>query len=296
MPSSAASRFAALCVVPLIVEWKPILKTLELASNNEEFTHILLILPVVVTLIVIDWNALAHQSESGHRFGGSILVVAALAAITGKLAGFTPDVQRSIAMLAVALWWIGSFVFCFGVRLARSLVFPLCFLLWIIPFPDFLLDRVVVLLQQGSAASAEFLFRLSGVPLLRDGLTLAIPGVTLEVAKECSSIRSSLLLVVTTMVLAHLFLYSPWRKLVIVAISLPLSVAKNGLRIFVIGVLGTRVDPSYMTGSFHHQGGWIFLAVALVVVFLLIWILRLGEEQTKRPDTSTMQAGAARGY
>jgi len=296
MPSSAASRFVVLCVVPLIVEWKPILKTFGLASNNEEFTHILLILPVVVTLIVIDWDALAHQAESGHQLGGSILAVAAVAAITGQLAGFTPDVQRSIAMLAVALWWIGAFVFCFGVRFARSLAFPLCFLLWIIPFPDFLLDRVVVLLQQGSAASAEFLFRLAGVPLLRDGLTLTIPGVTLEVAKECSSIRSSLLLVVTTMVLAHLFLYSSWRKSLIVAISLPLSVAKNGLRIFVIGLLGTRVDPSYMTGSFHHQGGWIFFAVALVVVFLLIWILRRGEKQTKRPNTPTLQTGAVRGY
>jgi exosortase len=117
---------------------------------------------------------------------------------------------------------------------------------------------------------------------MQDGLQLSIPGLTLEIAKECSSIRSSLMLLVTTMVLAQLFLKSPLRKALIVAIALPLSVAKNGLRIFVVAMLGTRVDPTYLTGKFHHQGGIVFFAISLLVVFLLLWGLERGESRAAR--------------
>ena len=86
-----------------------------------------------------------------------------------------------------------------------------------------------------------------------------------------------MILLVTSMVLAHLLLRSRWRKITVVAAAIPLSVLKNGLRIFVLGMLATRVDPSFLTGRLHRQGGIIFLLIALAMIFLLIWILRRGE-------------------
>jgi exosortase len=137
---------------------------------------------------------------------------------------------------------------------------------------------MVALLQQGSAWSAHGLFAACGVPVAQDGVLLTIPGLTLQVAQECSSIRSSSMLLVTSMVLAQLLLRSPWRKAVVVGLAVPLSIAKNGLRIFTIAMLGTRVDPGYLTGRLHHQGGIIFFAIILAAVFALIWVLRRGEE------------------
>ena len=103
---------------------------------------------------------------------------------------------------------------------------------------------------------------------------LFLPDIDIEVAPECSSIRSSLMLVIITMVLAHVLLRSAWRKALLIAAAVPLSVAKNGLRIFVITELGTRVDPAYFDGRLHHHGGIVFLGIALVVVAGLLWILR----------------------
>jgi exosortase/archaeosortase family protein len=118
-------------------------------------------------------------------------------------------------------------------------------------------------------------------------MLLHIPGLTLEVAPECSSIRSSLMLVVTTMVLAHLLLRSFWRKALVIAVAIPLSVAKNGLRIFVLGMLGTRVDPSFLTGRLHRQGGIIYFLIALSAIFLLLWILRHGEKEIPGLEASS---------
>ncbi len=111
---------------------------------------------------------------------------------------------------------------------------------------------------------------------------LSIPGLDIEVARECSSIRSSLMLIVTTMVLAHLFLRSRWRKILLIAAVIPLSVAKNGLRIVTIGVLGTRVDPGFLNGKLHHNGGILFFGLSVVSVGAVLWVLRRSELPRKR--------------
>jgi exosortase/archaeosortase family protein len=95
------------------------------------------------------------------------------------------------------------------------------------------------------------------------------------------------MLVVTTMVLAHLLLRSFWRKALVIAVAIPLSVAKNGLRIFVLGMLGTRVDPSFLTGRLHRQGGIIYFLIALSAIFLLLWILRHGEKEIPGLEASS---------
>jgi exosortase len=154
---------------------------------------------------------------------------------------------------------------------------PLGFLLWLVPLPDSLLSPIIRQLQEGSAISARELFAAVGIPVAQDGTQLSIPGLTMELARECSSIRSSLMLVVTTMVIAQTLLRTTWRKAVVVAVVIPLSVAKNGLRIFVLAMLATHVDRTFLTGRLHHQGGIIYFSIALAAILLLIWLARKSE-------------------
>jgi len=158
-------------------------------------------------------------------------------------------------------------------------VFPLCFLLWLVPLPEFALNHIVSFLQQGSACAANLLFATAGVPVTQDGVQLTIPGLTLEVAEECSSIRSSLMLLVTTMVLAHLLLRSAWGKGIVILAAIPLSIAKNGLRIFTLSILAVYVDPSFLHGRLHHQGGVVFFLIFLAGLFALLWLVRWAERK-----------------
>jgi exosortase/archaeosortase family protein len=90
------------------------------------------------------------------------------------------------------------------------------------------------------------------------------------------------MLIVTSMVLAHLFLRSFWRKAVVALAAIPLSIAKNGVRIFVISMLGTRVDPGFLHGNLHRHGGIVFFLLALFVVLLLLWLLSRGESDARQ--------------
>ena len=257
-----------------------------LALRDEEYTHILLILPISAALIFLDGRRLDRKPPEPSvglnvNFGLVPLVVAVLATVLVRCrtVALPSDVQLSVNMLALVVWWIAAFILCFGATASRRALFPLGFLLWVVPFPDFVLNPIVSLLQRGSAASAHLLFLMAGIPVEQRGMLVHIPGLTLEVAPECSSIRSSLMLLVTTMVLAQLLLRSFWRKALVDAVVIPLSVAKNGLRIFALGVLATRVDPSFLDGNFHRHGGIIFFLMALAMVFLLLWILRRSEDK-----------------
>jgi exosortase len=289
--------FSILGAISIVIWWKPLASTLALALNDQQYTHILLIVPISVALIVLDWKAPGSFSRLGVSVGSLLLVSAVALAFIGrwKLFALPADVELSGNMLAFVLWWIAAFILCFGSGAFRNARFPLCFLFWLVPFPAFVLDAIVGLLQRGSAASAHWLFAAARVPVEQRGMLLHIPDLTLEVAPECSSIRSSLILLVTTMVVAQLLLRSTWRKAAVVAAAIPLSVAKNGLRIFVIGMLATRVDPGFLTGRLHRQGGVIFLLIALAVIFLVIWILRRGEEDRPANKVAPAKQGDHRG-
>jgi len=282
-----ALAFAFLCAVSILFWWHPLVTSLNLALANDACTHILLILPLSAALIYMDskygdLKALRIGPQPSLRLGAALLAMAFLIGSYARWGmGAAPgDVRLSLGMFALAIWWIASVVLCFGATSFQRFLFPLCFLFLIVPIPEFALRWIVEFLQQQSATAARIMFRAVGVPVTQDGIMLSIPGLDIEVARECSSIRSSLMLVVTTMVLAHLYLRSWWRKALLVAATIPLSVAKNGLRIVTIGELGTRVDPGFLNGKLHHHGGVIFFGIAVTAVIVLLWILRRTEFQT----------------
>ncbi|HEX9111247.1 MAG TPA: exosortase [Terriglobales bacterium] len=276
--------FAFLCGVSILLWWHSWAATLRLALGNEAYTHILLIVPLSATLIYLQSKMLSKNFESSATAGslalGGALLIAGFARWGAP--ALADDLRLSLSMIALVTWWLGSVVFCFGVRAFRSFLFPLCFLFWMVPIPTAALNWIIPFLQNESALAARVLFRMAGVPVTQDGIILDIPGLSIEVARECSSIRSSLMLMVMTTVLAHLFLRSWWRKALLIVAAILLSVVKNGLRIFVIAELATRVDPGFLDGNLHHHGGPVFLAIAVVIVIGLIWILRRSETSPSR--------------
>jgi exosortase len=275
--------FAFLCVVSLAVGWHPLARTLSLTLHNDEYTPLLLILPVSAALILLDWRSRSQKpiAQANFRIGSALLLAAVLIAglARWRAADIPDDVQLSLSMLALVLWWIASFVACFGTQTSRTLLFPLVFLLWMVPIPSFALNKVVEFLQAESAVAARLMFSLIGVPVSQQGFVLAIPGVNIEVARECSSVRSSVMLLIASMVLSQVSLRSPWSKAVVIAATVPLSIAKNALRIVTLSMLGTRLDPGFLTGRLHHQGGIVFFMISLAVLVLLLWILRRAEER-----------------
>lgn len=284
--------FAFLWTVSVLVAWRPLVDTFALAWRNDDYTHILLILPVSILLVFLERRSLGSRIAFDFRISPALLIAAAGIAAGARFgaSSLPADVQLTIEMLALVLSWIGISVLCLGSRAARAVLFPLLFLIGLVPLPQVALDGIIMLLQWGSAWSAHALFALCAIPVAQAGVTLRIPDLTIQIAQDCSSIRSSSMLLVTTMVLAQVLLRSPWRKSLVIALAIPLSVAKNGLRIFTIAMLGTRVDPAYLNGRFHRQGGILFFIVALMAIFAALLICQRGENGSHAADLNLTES------
>ncbi len=270
----------------MVIWWPAVAATLALALRQDAYTHILLILPISITLIVLEWKKQGWMPVPSIRAGSVVLAVAALIGVGGLRWGrvdiFTGDIRLTTEMLALVTWWIGSFVGCFGGRIFRGCIFPLFFLLWLIPMPEIALNHIVAFLRTGTASVTRLMLATAGVPVTQDGTALTIPGLTLEIAQECSSIRSSMVLVVSSMVMSYVLLRSFWARGIVTLAAIPLSIFKNGLRVFTLAVIGTYQSPGVLDSPLHHQGGVLFLAISLLVIIALIWLMGKAENRAIR--------------
>src|SRR5437868_11136455 len=170
----------------------------------------------------------------------------------------------------------GGFFF-FGRAWMRAAAFPLAYLIFMVPMPDAMADALETASKYASAEVANVLFHLSGTPILRAGLVFQLPNITIEVAQECSGIRSSWVLLMSSILAANLFLKTSWRRIVLLAFIIPLGILRNGFRILVIGLLCVNVGPQMIHSPIHTRGGPVFFVLSLIPLLLLLWWLRKGE-------------------
>jgi exosortase C (VPDSG-CTERM-specific) len=193
----------------------------------------------------------------------------------------TQDYLASVTLALLTTLW-GGCLFIFGIATLRAVIFPLLFLIFIVPFPMALQQHLETFFQVSSAAAARLFFQISGTPLLQEGTAFQLPGFSFEVAPECSGIHSSLVLFITSFVAGHLLLRNLWAKALLVFFVVPLAIIRNGIRIFTIGQLCIHVSPDMIHSYIHRRGGPIFFAGSLIPFFLLLFFLMKIESKKRR--------------
>jgi exosortase/archaeosortase family protein len=121
--------------------------------------------------------------------------------------------------------------------------------------------------------------------------------LTIEIADECSGIRSSLGLLLTSLVAGHVELKRSWTRVILALAVFPIALLKNAVRIVMLTLLSMHVDPSFLTGRLHHEGGALFFLLGLgmmVLLFLLLQRLETGRSARVSPALNA-SAGALRG-
>jgi exosortase len=278
--SKRGACFAILAGLTLAVFWTSLGTLFRFSSQAEHYSHIVLIPAISTFLLIRDRRRIFASVETGWAAGCGLLVAGALFAwfVHGRSAWPSENDRLSTVMFSVVLIWIGGFVWCYGLRAFRAGLFPLLFLFLMVPLPDVILNHAIVWLQTGSAEVTDAMFRMAGVPVFRTGFTFALPGLTIEIAKECSGIRSSLALLIIALLAGHLFLRSPWRLAVLTLAALPLLVVKNGMRIVTLSLLSIYVDPGFLAGRLHQDGGVLFFLLALLMLAPVLHLLQRSEK------------------
>lgn len=261
---------------------QPLARLWSLAMQDERHSHAPLV-PLITAYLLCSRRKMLDVAYRRSLGGAGLFAAIALTALWLGV-GSTVTLSATDRISATTVSYLsfvvtGGFGFLGSTWMAAA-VFPLAFLVFMVPLPD----AVVLWLEMQSVfASADvsaFLFDATGTPLLREGTIFALPGIVLEVARECSGIRSSWVLLITSVLASHVLLTSPWRRVVLVAFIFPLAIIRNSFRILVIGLLCVHVGPHMIDSWIHHRGGPIFFVLSLIPLFLLLVFLRRTERRT----------------
>ncbi|GAC1514894.1 MAG: hypothetical protein NVS1B11_30630 [Terriglobales bacterium] len=274
--------FALIVLASLFIFWIPIKKLIDFSLTHDYGSHILLVFPTSVFLVHVKRNQIFSKSAPNFYAALALILAGILAIWPERINSLASSEYLWIPILALMFFWVAGFICCYGMRAFWEARFPFGFLVLLLPLPPKLVDVTIFTLQEGSAAVTYWLFETLGIPVFRDGFVFHIHTLQIEIAKECSGIRSSIALLITALLVGEFVLRGVWRKSLLVLSILPIVVLKNGLRIVTLSLLTIYVNPGFLHGRLHHSGGIVFYLLGLLGVGGVTFLLKKSEGSEPR--------------
>ncbi len=249
-------------------------------TTKEEYSHGVLI-PFISAFLLWQRRArIAALPFAGSWWGALFLAVAALLYVLGEMA-----TVYTLSQIAFVLTIYGLVLTLVGWRALRELALPLGLLIFMIPLPDFLLNRFSAELQLFSSQVGVALMRMFGISVYLEGNIIDLGVYRLEVAEACSGLRYLFPLLTLGFIMACMFRAARWQRIALFASAVPIAILMNALRVGVIGVMVEHWGPGMAEGFVHEFQGWImFMLSAAIMVLEVPLLARLGRDKTHWRD------------
>ncbi|KEZ77861.1 exosortase A [Salinisphaera hydrothermalis] len=254
-------------------------------ADTGTFQYAFLIFPISAVLIWARRHWLARVAARPRPI--AFIGLAALGLLW--LLGAVADINLALHITAVLIWPVMVYLF-YGPRVAGVLAFALGYLLFAIPFGNFMVGP----LQTVTAHLSVLALELTGVPVVMDGHFIDTPASAWHVAEACSGIKFFVATTAFGVLYAHLFYTSLRRRLVFVGCALVVPIIANALRVYFTILIGEYFGLKYATGTDHLIFGWQFFGTVLLVLFLCGWPWHQAPPKGPEPDPGVVEDGSAR--
>lgn len=227
-------------------------------QRSETYAHGFMIYPVSLYLI---WRE--------RRYLGSITPCpSALALVVFAALGLGWMVAQSAGVQVVAQYMFVAMIpaltaAILGLRLARAIAFPLAFTLLAVPFGEIFIMPLI----NFTADFTVLALQLTGIPVFREGNHFTIPSGNWSVVEACSGLRYLIASFTLGCLYAYLTYRSRLRQLVFIALSIVVPIIANGLRAYLIVLLGHLSNMRLAVGVDHLIYGWLFFGLVMLVLF-----------------------------
>lgn len=166
--------------------------------------------------------------------------------------------ERSSLIFVMA----GLIVYLLGWGFLKQLLFPVGFLIFMIPLPSMIFDPVAFRLQLFAAKAATFCLQTLQIPILREGSLIYLTASIMDVTEACSGIRSLMSLMALGTVLAYITQEENWKRAVLIAFTIPIVILANALRVTGTGILADFFGEEMAQGFYHNFSGWLVFVLA----------------------------------
>jgi exosortase len=229
-----------------------------------DFSHGFLV-PFFAAFLLWEKRSILLATKITPSWGGIGVMVLGLVVLLMGVYGSELFLSRVSLVILLA-----GLTLCFGGRqLLKELRFALVVLLLAIPIPAIIFNQITFPLQLLASTLASDLLPLFAVPVLREGNVIVLPAMKLEVAEACSGIRSLMSLFTLAVFYGYFMDRSIWRRVALIAASIPIAIAANAFRILGTGLCVQYWDPEKAMGFFHEFSGWVIFLVSLACLYLV---------------------------
>lgn len=229
--------------------------------QNIDYTHAYFILPVSLWLV---WQKRATLKGIISKTIATANFLGLIPLIVGMLMfifGWRND-YLFISTLSLIPVLYGLIIYLYGTQMAKTLSFPILYLLLLVPPPLGVLDSITLPMRHGVSVATELILKGLGYPITRDGLLLSIKGHEIYMGAPCSGFRSLITMISLGLVYVYLNKGSLKLKTILLSSIIPLSLLGNLIR--VMGVcLVTAYFGESIGSKFHDLSGFIIFLVLI---------------------------------
>jgi exosortase len=281
-------------VVLVLLKWQDVRSLIEYASDLDlkNASQVFMIPFVSAGIIYLNRGEIFRNVRYSMLPGALVMVAGFILPAAVRMTG-TPlkaGDNLSVATASIVAVWVGAFLFFYGSSAFKAALFPLLFLAFCIPIPSLIMNPLVEFLQRGSAEIAYVLIKLPGTLVYREtfrdakgilNIVFNMSGLPypINVAPECSGIRSFISMLILSLVAGHLLLKTTWKRIALVLIAIPIMIFKNGVRIATLTLLSIHVNPDIIQSRLHREGGIPFFILALVLIYPFLTMLMRSEQK-----------------
>lgn len=237
--------------------------------TSPNYSHGFLIPPVVLFLFWTQRKSFLEAAGRGTSWG--------LAIVAAGLVGHIVSIRAGVFMTqgySFVLLLFGLTALFYGRRAVGALWFPLGYLVFMLPMPPVLMNGISFRLKVFAARTGSAIAQRIGIPLVRSGMTIHMPGGSLRIADPCAGLRSLIALVALGALFAWFSKGSTWKRLVLFLCAVPLAVFANILRISLLCFVANLWGVDAALGFFHDFSGLFLFIVAFAGLAIVRKLLR----------------------
>lgn len=228
--------------------------------RSDTFAHCVLVLPISLWLV---WRRRAELAKLTPAPQPWILLLMAVVAVAWLLAELV--VVNAATQFAFVTLLILAVPAVLGLEVARTILFPLLFLYFAVPFGEFMLPTMMEWTADFTVAALRF----SGVPVFREGQNFSIPSGNWSVIDECSGVRYVMASFLVGSLFAYLNYSSYTKRIVFMLMALALPVVANWFRAYMIVMLAHLSGNRIAVGVDHILYGWVFFGIIIFLMFIV---------------------------
>jgi len=249
-----------LIVALLLIYFPTTASIIHIWNSSETFTHGYLILPISLWLVWRNKSHFYQLQPVANYYAIPLILLASFA----WLIAYYVDVQVVQQLALVSM--IPLIVFCvLGWQVVKAAAFPLFFLIFAVPMGEGLVPYLIEFTADFTVAMVQF----TGIPIYREGTFFQLPTGNWSVVEACSGVRYLIASITLGFLYAYLTYQSTYRRILFVLASIIVPIIANGLRAFMIVMIGHFSDMQLATGVDHLVYGWVFFGFVIAIMFFI---------------------------